>query len=530
VKELRFPTIKKYWQPVVFFILLFATAFLGFWWLKISTPYGLGLVNDSYAYVSGAINLLKGNGYSQFSGGGEISPITHFPPMFSILLALVDLIKIDILFAARLVVLLLFALNVILVGITLLTITRRYSVSLLGAFLSATSGVFLRTHSMLMSEPLFITLSLTSSLCLYISFLHKRRTSLIMAGVLAGCATLTRYAGLASIVTALLTIAFFRRKVKLVLADSLFYILGALPLVISWGLRNELLTGTVANRQLLWHLPSWSNIELGMFNFLAWIFPRGFLSWLQAQKYFAYALTLFIGFVFLWLVITTLRSLYRCSQPDGQADAGDKLFIYHLVYVVIYLGVILATMIFFDASTRFENRILAPMEVSFLIVVLAALAKWSERRPLFQKVLVIAFLVIFSWSWVREGGDTVELLSLDGQGYASLSWKNSSTIEYIRNLPPEKIIYTNKNTGVFLQTGRSSYRVLSRTDPVTLKPRDNYEDQLAEIHRNVIAQKAVLIFFGADEQTEPEDQAWLEDLRSGLTMFEKFSDSEVYDR
>jgi hypothetical protein len=530
VKALHFPTSKKYLQPVIYFFLLFAIAFLGFWWLKISTFYGLGLVNDSYAYVSGAINILKGNGYSQLSGGGEVSPITHFPPMFSILLALVDLLKIDILFAARLVVLSLFGLNAILVGITLLAITRRYSVSLLGAFLSATSGVFLRTHSMLMSEPLFITLSLISSLCLIVSFLHKRRTWLLIAGVLAGCATLTRYAGLASIFTALLTIALFRRKVKLVLSDALFYVLGALPLIISWGLRNQLLTGTVANRQLLWHLPSWSTIELGLFNFLAWIFPRGFLSWLQAQKYFAYALTLFIGFVFLWLVITTFRSFYRYSQPDGQAEAGEKLYIYHLIYVVVYLGAILATMIFFDASTRFENRILAPMEVSLLIVILGALAKWSERRPLYQKVLVITLLLMFTWFWAREGRYTVELLGKDGQGYASLTWKNSPTIEYIRNLPPEKIIYTNKNTGVFLQTGRNSYRLLSRTDPVTLKPRDNYEDQLAEIHQNILSQKAVLIFFGPDEQTEPEDRAWLEDLRSGLTMFEKFSDSEVYDR
>ncbi len=530
MKALHFPTNKKYLQPVIFFFLLFATAFLGFWWLKISTFYGLGLVNDSYAYVSGAINLLNGNGYSQLSGGGEVTPITHFPPMFSILLALVDLIKIDILFEARLVVLSLFGLNVILVGITLLAITQRYSVSLLGAFLSATSSGFLRTHSMLMSEPLFITLSLISSLCLVVSFRHNRRTWLLIAGVFAGCATLTRYAGLASVVTALLTIYIFRRKVKLVLSDTLFYVLGALPLLISWGLRNQLLTGTVANRQLLWHLPSWSNIELGLFNFLAWIFPRSFLSWLQAQKYFAYALTVFIGFVFLWLVITTLRSLSRDPKPDGKAEAGEKLFVYHLAYVMIYLGAILATMVFFDASTRFENRILAPMEVSFLIVILAALAKWSERRLLYQKILVVVFLVLFTWFWAREGRYSVDFLGQDGQGYASLTWKNSPTIEYIRNLPPEKIIYTNKNTGVFLQTGRNSYRLLSRTDPVTLKPRDNYEDQLAEIRKNILSQKAVLIFFGPDEQTEPEDRAWLEDLRSGLTMFEKFSDSEVYDR
>lgn len=52
-----------------------------------NTRWGVGLRGDSYAYISGARNLADGLGYSRVSGGGEVKPITHFPPLFSLLLA-----------------------------------------------------------------------------------------------------------------------------------------------------------------------------------------------------------------------------------------------------------------------------------------------------------------------------------------------------------------------------------------------------------------------------------------------------------
>jgi len=52
-----------------------------------NTRWGVGLRGDSYAYISGARNLADGLGYSRISGGGEVKPITHFPPQFSLVLA-----------------------------------------------------------------------------------------------------------------------------------------------------------------------------------------------------------------------------------------------------------------------------------------------------------------------------------------------------------------------------------------------------------------------------------------------------------
>ena len=521
---------KETWKVTFFVVVLAVIALVAFWWLKISTPYGLGLINDSSAYVGGAVNLLAGNGYSRISGGGEVKPTTHFPPMFSIILALIGLTGMDIIRAARLVILVLYGINAVLVGISLLVITRRYSISLLGAFLFATSSIFLRVHSMLMSEPLFITLGLLSSLFLALFFYQKHRRWLFIAGLLAGCAALTRYAGLALFLTAVLTIILLRRRLSPILLDALVFLLGAWPLTLAWSLRNRLLTGTAANRQLLWHPPAWSKIESGLFNFLDWLSPDGILTWFQEQKLAAYGFTLLLGLVFLALMVYIWLRLFRDVPASRAEEAGEALLLNNQIYGIVYIGSILATMALFDASTLFENRILAPMEVSFLIVILAYISRWMENRVLVIRVVGILVLLVFAWFWAREGRQMVDILRQDGQGFAGLSWRNSRTIEYIQTLPPDKTIYTNKSTGVFLLTGRNAYAILSRTDPVTQKPRPNYAEELEKLHRDVQERRAVLIFFGADQQTEPEDRAWLEDLRSGLTIFKKFTDSEVYDR
>lgn len=529
IEMLLLSRIFKNWKIVLFILLLIAIALLAFWWLKISTPYGLGLINDSSAYVGGAVNMLGGYGYSRLSGGGEVKPITHFPPMFSIILALIGLTGMDIIRLARFVILLLYGLNAILVGLSLLVITRRYFVSILGAFLFATSGIFLRVHSMLMSEPLFITFCLMSSLFLALFFYKQHRRWLFIAGLLAGFAVLTRYAGLALFLTAILTIVLLHRGLRSTLLDVSFFMLGAGPLPVAWSIRNRLLTGTTANRQFLWHPPAWSKIDTGIFNFLDWLSPFNILTWLQERKWLAYGFALLLVLAFLALMFYSWHRLFKHKSANGSL-VGESLWLYNQIYVVVYLSSILATMALFDASTLFENRILAPAEVFFLIVILALMTRWLENKSLFLKSGVILVLLIFAWFWAKDGKQAVKILGKDGQGFASLSWRNSRTIEYIRMLPADKMIYTNKSTGVFLLTGRNAYAVQSRVDPVTQIPRSTYVEELDRLHNDVIARRAVLIFFGADQQTEPEDRAWLEDLTSGLTIFEDFSDSVVYDR
>jgi len=81
----------------LFLLALLIVAGIGVWAIWYSSPYGFGLVNDSATYVEGATNLLAGNGYVRTSGGGELKPITHFPPLFSLLLAALGMAGFDLL-------------------------------------------------------------------------------------------------------------------------------------------------------------------------------------------------------------------------------------------------------------------------------------------------------------------------------------------------------------------------------------------------------------------------------------------------
>ena len=60
-------------------LVLIGLAAGGVWIMQYSTPIGLGLTNDSSAYLAGARNLRAGAGYGYTSGGGEVKPLTHFP-------------------------------------------------------------------------------------------------------------------------------------------------------------------------------------------------------------------------------------------------------------------------------------------------------------------------------------------------------------------------------------------------------------------------------------------------------------------
>lgn len=63
-------------------LVLFAASSCALVWAN--TRWGVGLRGDPYATISGARNLADGLGYSRVSGGGEVKPITHCPPLSSI--------------------------------------------------------------------------------------------------------------------------------------------------------------------------------------------------------------------------------------------------------------------------------------------------------------------------------------------------------------------------------------------------------------------------------------------------------------
>ena len=503
----------------LFPICLILLALLGMFFLWQSTPYGLGLVNDSAAYVEGAENLLAGKGYVRTSGGGELKPITHFPPLFSLLLAAFSLTGLELLPAARLLVTLLFGITILLTGLCVYQISRSLVFALLGALLLATSDVFLGAHAMLLSEPLFLALMLGTFLALEKGLERPAWAWLAGAGFLLSLATLTRYAGLSLALTAGLAILLVRwsRPWKALLA----LLAGAAPLPLAWLLYSRLTAGTeaVGNRLVVWHPPALQTLFEAAKNLLTWLAPDDLLA---AAPFFGRLLSLFslllLPGLLAWLIGWALRRNGATRRTGGLAWALA-------LQVLVYLGFLVVSLTLFDASTPLNERILSPAYLVMLVLFAGGLGwGWSwlrQRKTSWRWAIPVAALFFASFS-VVDGVAALRQLSSDGLGFAHSGWQESAAIQAVRDLPPVTL-YSNKPTAIYLLTGRSAYITPTPSDAVTGLERVDFEADLAEMQQRVLAGDAVVVLFGLRDSADPEESALYNILAEGLPMLANFS-------
>src|SRR5687767_6838270 len=83
--------------PAKVYLSLGSCAVLGGGVLLQSSRWGLGLSPDSVVYIGAARSLLAGHGFSLPSESALFSPITHYPPLYSSLLAVTGVVAADLL-------------------------------------------------------------------------------------------------------------------------------------------------------------------------------------------------------------------------------------------------------------------------------------------------------------------------------------------------------------------------------------------------------------------------------------------------
>jgi len=126
-----------------------------------TTNWGIGLFGrDSFNYISAARNLAKGFGYVFPLANNTVAPITHYPPLLSIILAVFEFLGTDALVAARYLNMLLFGLSTVFTGILIYRTTKSEGFAILGAILFSSVVVFIELHTWALSEPLFLFLTL----------------------------------------------------------------------------------------------------------------------------------------------------------------------------------------------------------------------------------------------------------------------------------------------------------------------------------------------------------------------------------
>jgi 4-amino-4-deoxy-L-arabinose transferase-like glycosyltransferase len=494
--------------------------------LRVATLQGLGLGNDSVAYIGGAQSLLAGNGYSRIWLTDQ-APITHFPPLMSLILAFGGWIGLEVEPSAYWMIIGLYGLNTILTGYLAWRFSGLRCVGVLAAVLLAASPNLLRVHSFVMSEPLFLFFSLVFFVLLERAVETYGLRWIFLIGVVTGLAFLTRYVGLALAVTFGIAVLLTKWGWRMVLKAVALFSAGALPLIFAWLVRNQLVAGSVTNRQFIWHPLTMEKIQFGLENLWLLFVPARMLELLEPYWRLGSLFWLVLGVIGLaWLVWAGYK--FNHNTTRAQFEPGKWTGWLLGVYEVVYMLVMLISMSVYDAATIFEHRILAPLYVVILVGG-AVLAGWLWQKRINWLRLAVAIMV---GGLVLLGGVNqvrkVETMRHDAQGFASRVWKESAIISAIQELPEDKVIYTNKPTLVYILTKRVPNMLPTPYDTALALDRETYQEDLATLRLRADQERAAIVVLGWEWMDTPQGLDWHRQVIAGLTAVTNSSEGTMY--
>ncbi len=468
------------------------------------TPYGVGVYVDTLYYVTSARNLLAGEGMGRFTGTGVFKPMTHYPPLYALALALTQLLGLDILYGARWISLLAFGAVIFMAGWLVWQRTGSAIFSLVAAGLVLGSGVMLKTFSWAMSEPLYIVLELLGFLLLGLYFKTSSAPRLLAATLIFSLALLTRYVGF-SLVGAMSLVLLANRSLpwrRRLWDAGIFLPISLLPTA-AWFLRNRLVAGTLANRVITWHpVPEEKAASL----------VKAVLSWgLVPQRLVVGHETLAFLAIVSGLVLISLVWLARSYPKPNQAPSQEFIL---LLNSWVYAGLLTISITWIDATTPLDNRILMPVYLNILLLVGIGLGGLWMRRGWLPRLVAAGMIFWLGYYMVTRLDGTVLYLRSDGQDYASLKWKNSPTIEFVKAQHPA-LIYTNDVTAIYF---------LAEQDAVGIPNFQSNAEEFNAMRENLRATGGFLVLFGA----LTGEFASLEKLIQGMVLIGKFDDGMVY--
>jgi len=507
-------------RKTAFALVLGLVALTGAWILKISTPFGLGLTDDAISYIAAARALLAGQGFTRIWLASGLEPITHWPPAFSATLAAISgFLKIDPYRSARVLNIFVFGANAALLAYLGYKMTKSprskgfipYLTGIFLAILFLSNTALLRLHAQALSEPLYLFVSLLAFLAFAKATNQDNRGKrwLILTGFLTGLAYLTRYASLSLLATFIVAIFVLYPTWRKRFSALGLFLLGALPPIFAWMLRNKLVGGSATNRAIQWHPLTQENLFRGLRSFFQFLIPLPEIASLFNQRFF---LILFSSLIALALLLWVLpRGINYFLKPDANSRPAILPFITTL-YIFSYLGSLLVSLFLFDAATPLNDRILSPVYVAVLVIIVYFIHKLFQQGKIALRVF--AFLITFfllSTSLIAQTR-TVGELQESPLGFASWRWRESTVMEAIRNLPEDVEIYTNQPPAVYFWTGRPSYSLWGgQPDPV----RDG---------------DAVLAIFFPPDADSPEYRAWFAETTAGLEPIQKSGLGNLYQK
>jgi len=405
---------------------------------------GIGLETDSIAYLGTARNIVQGHGFMNLDG----FPLIDFPVGYPLFLSLVLFItRVDILQSGVFInMFLYFCLIYLSGGIINHISTKNKWVKIPFLIIIVFSPAMLGIYSMLLSETLFLVLTLLFFIALHYYGRDKTIKGLIIVALIAGISCLVRYAGVTLIGAAGLMILLDRKLLPWKKIGHLL-LLGALGSAfwIANLVRNYLVTDIMmGDRQksftsLFKNIENYSNV-IGDFFYLH-SFPLAFVVLIG------------ISF-FVFYIYSHIIHIFKTNRYYNYWNILAVYFIVYSLFIVIS-----------STFSRFETldmRLLSPLYLPCVLPFTFVITWLVSKQSSWRKYSLIAFFgllfVIISYCQYVDNRDLYNDASTEGlPGYAEDRWKNSQLMDYIKKnkqrFNKDTQIYSNGNEAVYLFTG-----------------------------------------------------------------------------
>jgi 4-amino-4-deoxy-L-arabinose transferase-like glycosyltransferase len=425
-------------------------------------------------------------------------------------------LRTDPFWAARWIGALLFGLNIVLVGLIVNSISRHSAMAAVGGALMLISPVMLYMHTETGTEPLFLLLVFVGLYGLAKYLKTQNLSLLILSSVAFALGCLTRYAGGAVIVAAVVGILLLSKQShRRRFVDSLIMAgIGLAPLA-AFVVRNVLIAGNATNREIQFHPITTRHLETALSHASSWF------AAVTTSDPLGSVLRAFLSFLVLVGCIVLFRRLLSAGVAGVESSDKNALIGILMVFCVSYVLFLVVSISFIDAATPLDSRILSPIYVAGMILgiwmadrVLTGLAesRWVKTGfavafGLFVGVYVLR-TVAWDMTWIRRSYE-------EGGGYVGRQWRESQIVEHLRSLPQNVMVYSNLPGAVYFLAGKPSTWVPEKFDDLSLKANGRYGIELNKMERDLRGGRAVLAYFKkADRPHLPT----IEELNAGMGL------------
>lgn len=442
---------RSYW----IFLLIFSLAAILIGGI-VTSKYGAGVASDSTKYLSVAQSIGDGKGLVDHRG----LPLIAWPPLYSIIIAgLSKLTGWDVFVAGWYLNVFVLGLNLFLSGVVFYRVfSDKVLYAYLGVLFVFLSNPSLRIHSVISSDPLYLTAAFVLILALD-QYIHKRSYSaFVLILLLSALTPLLRYVGMAIGTTAGLVILIEHyRSPRIWLRDG--FLLGlATILPIGWWLilRNLMTYGS------MWGLASQivdmnANLSMGLTKILHWFVP--YLSPLMPLLLRPWTLILSAILLVAWL---NRKSGERVRAWLAALRARSTYPI--LLHGLIYFTAVTVTIITADHKDLYSDRYYFILLVPVLIVLFITFdtlirphLHLSARRIQYGLIALFALWSVYPvytlQEYIREAraeGEPSSVNMFNTRNYNEMDLIAETRI--LRQREPEAIFYSNYVDAVWFYT------------------------------------------------------------------------------